>query len=55
MVNSIGPQPACDAMLSMVLNRGGTDNVTVVIVRIRDDPARFNTASPIDPDRDTRS
>lgn len=55
VVNSTGAQAACEALLSMVLDRGGTDNVTVVIVRIRDDPARFNTASPIDPDRDTRS
>ena len=55
MVNSTGAQAACEALLSMVLDRGGTDNVTVVIVRIRDDLARLQTASPINLDRGTRS
>jgi protein phosphatase len=33
-VLSAAPQDACNALLEMVLSRGGTDNVTVVIVNI---------------------
>ncbi|HWK66920.1 MAG TPA: protein phosphatase 2C domain-containing protein [Rhizobiaceae bacterium] len=32
------PQPACEALLSMALTRGGTDNVTVVFVRMESNP-----------------
>ena len=33
-VKAGGPQRACEQLLSMVLNRGGTDNVTVVAMRV---------------------
>lgn len=33
-VSSAAPQQACEQLLEMVLSRGGTDNVTIVIVRI---------------------
>jgi len=33
---SAAPQAACEKLLSMVLERGGTDNVTIVLVKIRD-------------------
>lgn len=35
-VLSGAPQAACEKLLSMVLERGGTDNVTIVLVKIRD-------------------
>lgn len=35
-VLSAAPQAACEKLLSMVLERGGTDNVTIVLVKIRD-------------------
>lgn len=40
-VNSAPPQAACEKLLETVLQRGGTDNVTIVLVRIgggRDGP-----------------
>jgi serine/threonine protein phosphatase PrpC len=37
-VVSSAPQAACENLLSTVLARGGTDNVTIVLVRIRDRP-----------------
>ncbi|MGE0500247.1 MAG: PP2C family serine/threonine-protein phosphatase [Rhizobiaceae bacterium] len=33
-VNAGGPQGGCDQLLAMVLRRGGTDNVTIVAVRV---------------------
>ena len=36
-VMSSAPQAACQNLLATVLARGGTDNVTIVLVRIRDD------------------
>ncbi|MGX5846251.1 PP2C family protein-serine/threonine phosphatase [Mesorhizobium sp. PL10] len=33
---SAAPQAACEKLLSMVLERGGTDNVTIVLVKIGD-------------------
>jgi len=51
-VNAYAPQAACEELISMVLKRGGTDNVTVIAMRVlggdpdglRDDrrPARNN-------------
>lgn len=35
-VLSAATQAACEKLLSMVLERGGTDNVTIVLVKIRD-------------------
>ncbi|ESX14956.1 MULTISPECIES: protein phosphatase 2C domain-containing protein [unclassified Mesorhizobium] len=35
-VLSAAPQAACEKLLTMVLERGGTDNVTIVLVKIRD-------------------
>lgn len=35
-VLSAAPQAACESLLATVLARGGTDNVTIVLVRIRD-------------------
>jgi len=35
-VKSAPPQAACEKLLEMVLARGGTDNVTIVLVRIGD-------------------
>ncbi len=35
-VLSAAPQAACEQLLSMVLERGGTDNVTIVLVKITD-------------------
>jgi len=35
-VKSAPPQAACEKLLEMVLARGGTDNVTIVLVRIAD-------------------
>ena len=33
-VRAGGPQAVCERLLSMVLKRGGTDNVTVVVMRV---------------------
>lgn len=35
-VASAAPHTACDALLATVLARGGTDNVTIVLVRVKD-------------------
>ncbi|ESY26113.1 MULTISPECIES: protein phosphatase 2C domain-containing protein [unclassified Mesorhizobium] len=35
-VLSAAPQAACEKLLTMVLERGGTDNVTIVLVKIKD-------------------
>lgn len=35
-VKSAPPQAACERLLEMVLARGGTDNVTIVLVRVGD-------------------
>lgn len=35
-VVSAAPQAACENLLATVLARGGTDNVTIILVRIRD-------------------
>ena len=48
VVNSTGPQAACEALLSKVLDRGAEDNVTVVIVRIGGKMNGPKTASPVD-------
>jgi protein phosphatase len=37
-VLSAGPQAACENLLAKVLERGGTDNVTIVLVRMRGRP-----------------
>ncbi|TIS20044.1 MAG: serine/threonine-protein phosphatase, partial [Mesorhizobium sp.] len=40
------PQAACEKLLKTVLARGGTDNVTIVLVRIGD-----GRNGPLDADR----
>jgi serine/threonine protein phosphatase PrpC len=42
------PQRACDLLISLTLDRGATDNVTVVIVR-------FDAAAPGAPSRQSRA
>ena len=42
LVKNNPPQRACDLLMSLTLDRGATDNVTVVIVR-------FYTAAPSAP------
>ena len=34
--NSCPPQEACEALVEKVLERGGTDNVTVIVVKCHD-------------------
>jgi protein phosphatase len=43
-------QAACDAMLAMALDRGGLDNVTVIVVRLQPQVRRSSepTRSPLD-------
>ena len=30
------PKAACEALLAQVLSRGGTDNVTIILVKVKD-------------------
>lgn len=50
-VASHTPQGACEALLETVLGRGGTDNVTIVLVRIRGevetDPSKATVIPPL--------
>jgi protein phosphatase len=39
------PQRACDRLIDLTLDRGATDNVTVVLVRFGPAPPRATTAA----------
>jgi len=45
-VRALPPQGACDRLLYLTLERGGADNVTVVVARYRPGPARFAGLTP---------
>jgi protein phosphatase len=44
-VSTLMPQQACDALVGLTLERGATDNVTVLVVRCRRDDWREDTTS----------
>jgi protein phosphatase len=54
-VTSCNAQSSCDAMLSLALERGGTDNVTVIVVRllpiVRRPLEPTNSPAMVDPER----
>jgi serine/threonine protein phosphatase PrpC len=46
-VSTSAPQTACQSLLQLALDRGGTDNVTIVLVRIHGGSDGGNTGSEI--------